>query len=174
MKVIVCSDIHDNWSNLDRFIIQAEEQEDIKTVICCGDVSAPDTLKKLTDGLSDKKVYVVYGNVDGDKRADKEIESSSNNLQIIFDEVGELDLNSKKIAFCHKPDKAKELASTGNYDIVFYGHTHKPWEEKIGKTVMLNPGELTYFFYEPTYAIYDLAKMEGKLVLLNRGPEMLK
>jgi len=165
MKIIVISDIHDNWANLDRFMIQAREMEDIKTVICCGDVCAPSTLKKLGEGLSDKKIYVVWGNVDGDHKMNEQKANEVGNIEIMG-EIGELELDKRKIAFTHYLDKAKELAKTGKYDVIFYGHTHKPWEEKIGKTILLNPGELTYFFYTPTYAIYDLAKMKGKLVVL--------
>lgn len=165
MKIIICSDIHDNWANLDRFMIQAREMEDIKTVICCGDVCAPSTLKKLGEGLPDKKIYVVWGNVDGDHKTNEQKANEVGNIEIMG-EVGELELDKRKVAFTHRLDKAKKLAETGKYDVIFYGHTHKPWEEKIGKTVLLNPGELTYFFYTPTFAIYDLSKMKGKLVIL--------
>jgi len=34
------------------------------------------------------------------------------------------------------------LASTGKYDAVFCGHTHKPSVEKIGKTLLANLGEV--------------------------------
>lgn len=165
MKVIVVSDIHDNWANLDRFMIQAREMDDVKTVICCGDVCAPSTLKKFGEGLPSKKIYVVWGNVDGDHKMDEQVANETGNIEIMG-EVGELSLAGKKIAFCHRPDKAKKLANTGKYDVVFYGHTHKPWEEMVGKTILLNPGELTYFFYTPTFAIYDLAKMKAKLIVL--------
>ena len=165
MKIIIISDIHDNWANLDRFMMQVRDEKNLKTVICCGDVCAPATLKKLAEGLPDKKIYLVYGNVDGDHEMDEKFAGDTGNVEIMG-EVGELTLGGKKIAFTHKPDKAKELAKTGKYNVVFYGHTHKPWEEKIGKTILLNPGELTYFFYTPTYAIYDLSKMKAKLKLL--------
>lgn len=62
---------------------------------------------------------------------------------------------TSKIAFVHFPDKAKTLAETGKYDFVFYGHTHKPWTEKIGNCTLLNPGNVTGDFYPPTFAIWD-------------------
>lgn len=167
MKIIVIADIHDNWANLDRFMIQTREMDEVKTVICCGDVCAPDTLKKLAEGLADKKIYVVWGNVDGDHKMEEQIAKDTGNVEILG-ETGEITLSGKKIAITHYPQKAKKLAQTGKFDIVFYGHTHKPWEEKIGKTILLNPGELTYFFYTPTYAIYDLSKMKAKLIVLNK------
>jgi len=165
MKIAIVSDIHDNWANLEQFSLQIREQDDVKNVIVCGDISAPGTLRKLSESLPQKNIYAVAGNVDGDIAGHKRISSEVNNVTF-FEKIGEIVLGGKKIAFTHKPDEAKSLAQKGSYDIVFYGHTHKAWEEKIGKTVILNPGELTYFFYTPTYCIYDLEKMRGKLILL--------
>jgi hypothetical protein len=68
----------------------------------------------------------------------------------------------KKIAFTHFPEIARKLSETKKYDIVFYGHTHKPWEENIGKTRMVNPGNLAGIFYKATFAIYN----DGKLKLI--------
>ncbi len=165
MKIAVVSDIHDNWANLEQFCLQIREMDDIKDVIVCGDIAAPLTLEKISQNLSDKKIYVVPGNVDGDIEGHQKIADDSNNITF-FEHTGTVELDGKKIAFTHKPNDAEKLAKSGKYDIVFYGHTHKAWEEKVGKTILLNPGELTYFFYTPTYCIYDLAKMKGKLVLL--------
>jgi len=165
MKIAVVSDIHDNWANLEQFCLQIQEMDDVNNVIVCGDIAAPVTLKKLSDCLPEKKIYAIPGNVDGDIEGHHRIASESNNVTF-FDHIGEIKLDNKKITFTHKPDEAKKLAESKKYDVVFYGHTHKAWEEHIGKTVLLNPGELTYFYYTPTYCIYDLAKMKAKLVLL--------
>jgi predicted phosphodiesterase len=83
-----------------------------------------------------------------------------------FDDFGVLNLAEKKIAFTHYPVTAEKLAEIGKYNLVFYGHNHKPWEEKIGHTILLNPGEIQARDGKPTFAIYDLAKMKAKLVIL--------
>ena len=54
----------------------------------------------------------------------------------------EITLGGKKIAVVHYPEKARALAESGKYEMVFYGHTHKPWEERIGQCRLVNPGEL--------------------------------
>ena len=43
----------------------------------------------------------------------------------------------------HKPDTIEEVAASGKYDIVIYGHTHKKDIRKIGETMIINPGEIT-------------------------------
>ena len=82
---------------------------------------------------------------------------------LVNEEIGVLSFHSKKIAFTHFPEKAKELAINNKYDFVFYGHTHMPWEEKIGKCIVLNPGNVTGIFYPATFAIYDLEKNKFEL-----------
>ena len=42
----------------------------------------------------------------------------------------------------HYPQIAYGLACTGDYDFVFFGHTHVYEVKEVGKTLMLNPGEL--------------------------------
>lgn len=73
---------------------------------------------------------------------------------------------ARKIAFCHFPEIAKELVRRQKYDIVFYGHTHKPWLKKIGKTRLVNPGNIAGMFYKSTFATYDTKtdKLELKII----------
>ncbi|MFH1029736.1 MAG: metallophosphoesterase family protein [bacterium] len=73
-----------------------------------------------------------------------------------------------KIAFTHFPWKAKELAKSGKYKYIFYGHTHKPWEEKVGNCKMINPGTLAGMFYKATFAVFDTNTGQLDLKLLER------
>jgi len=81
------------------------------------------------------------------------------------------------IAFCHSPKTALGLAFSQKYDIVFYGHTHKPWEttphqsklgtgQEIRKTKLVNPGNIAGLFFKPTFAIYDIKTNKLKLCIL--------
>lgn len=51
---------------------------------------------------------------------------------------------------------------------MFYGHTHKPWEETVGKATLLNPGTLAGLWYKPTFALVDLATRKATLKLVER------
>ena len=71
----------------------------------------------------------------------------------IFEDFGETDIDGLKIGFCHFPELAMKNAE--KYDFVFYGHTHKPWIEKIGNCFVANPGNLAGQYYAPSFAILN-------------------
>ena len=74
---------------------------------------------------------------------------------------------ARKIVFVHFPEIARKLAESGKYDFVFYGHTHKPWEEMIGKCKMLNPGNVAGEIYPPTFAVWNTKDDSFKLIRIH-------
>jgi len=163
MKIAVISDIHGNMA----YLSKAKEEinsEKIKTVICCGDIQTDEVFHDL-DSWS-QKVYLSLGNADFEISTSLESGLLYPEKLEYFKDFGVLNLTGKKVAFTHYDFYAKKLATEGKYDIVFYGHTHTPWEEQIGKTVILNPGEISAQFGKPTFAIYDLKEMKARLILL--------
>jgi len=64
----------------------------------------------------------------------------------------------------HEPDVADALADSGHFDIVVFGHTHKPVMKKVGKTLVINPGEVASWLYgKPTAATVNLETMEAEI-----------
>jgi len=166
MKIAVISDSHDNLPNL-RKAVSFIENEGIEIILHCGDVCTSSTLKDALGNFKGK-VYVVFGNVDGDHFKITEFTLKELSHIKILGESGELKIGGKKIAFCHLPEFARGLASTQKYDLVFYGHTHKPWEEKVYNTRLINPGNLAGLFYKATFAIYDTETDEVELKILEK------
>ncbi|MEI7690402.1 MAG: YfcE family phosphodiesterase [bacterium] len=163
MKIAVISDIHGNLA----YLAKAKEiidSEKIKTVICCGDIQTEEAFWELDSWL--QKVYLALGNADFELNSNLDSGLIYPTKLEFFKDFGVINLEKKKLAFTHYDFYARKLASEGKYDIVFYGHTHTPWEERIDKTVILNPGEIAAQFGKPTFAIYDLKEMKAKLVLL--------
>lgn len=162
MKIAIISDIHNNEVNLEKVLNYCEKQE-IKTIICCGDLASRETLDFMNDIFSGE-IYYTFGNMDNEQLRDFDFERKYRNT-LIFKNFGETEIDGKKIAFIHFPREAKELAQTGKYDFVFYGHTHKPWLEVIElpasakasarRCTMLNPGNVTGDFYPPTFAVWE-------------------
>ena len=153
-KIAIISDTHNNYSAGEK-VRDILIKEKIKFIIHCGDIGEPGYLKEIFKGF---RIRAVLGNMD---EGYGDIEEYQNLPDIIvYKETGEEEINGEKMAFTHFPEKAKKLAETGNYDIVFYGHTHKPWEEKIEKCLLINPGNATGTFYNPSFAIYDGDKFE--------------
>ncbi len=164
MKIIIISDVHNNLLNLEK-VINYASLNNINKIICCGDLASLETLDFFTKKfLGD--IYFVFGNMDTEHMPEmKNVEMYKN--ANIFPEYGEANFLNKKIAFVHFPDLAKKLAESGKYEIVFYGHTHKPWEEKVGETTILNPGSVTGDRFPPTFAFWDTLKNDFSLILIN-------
>lgn len=150
MKIAIVSDTHDNLANFNK-IIGWLNKEKIKVILHCGDICRQETINEAVKNFKGK-IKFVRGNGDFD-------------LESIPEKM-EIELDGKKIAFVHYPKIAKEMAESGKYDLVFYGHTHKPWEEKIGNCRLVNPGEVAGQRFKPTFAVYDTEtdKLELKIL----------
>ena len=182
MKIAIISDSHDNLPNFKK-AIDWIEKEKIKTIIHCGDINSPAGLKEATQNFSGK-IHLVFGNMDDSLLFSRAISEKTIKNAIFYGEIGEIEKGNKKIAFCHFPESAKKLALSGKYDLVFYGHTHKPWEEKIGafnklstnpelhrrvgKCKLVNPGNLEGLFYKATFAVYDTKDDKLELKILEK------
>ena len=166
MKIAIISDTHDNLASLKKAISWIKKEK-IKILIHCGDIFKPETLK---DGLKGYrgKIYIIFS--EADASFSKIPEDSFNDLSKnkVFEKSGQIKIGGKKIAFCHFPEIAKELTATQKYDLVFYGHTHKPWEEKIGKTRLVNSGNIAGILFKSTFAIYDTETDKLELKILDR------
>lgn len=156
MKIAIISDIHDNLANLERFLVLVKELK-IEGIICCGDVTTPETLELLTEGFSGL-IKLANGNMEIRREEFAEVAKKHQNLEV-FEEVGEWEVDGLKLAFAHKPEQIEPVVEAGGRDFVFYGHTHKPWI----KGVAVNPGTLGGVFTFPTFAVLDTKT--GKLEL---------
>jgi len=179
MKIAIFSDSHDNIPNL-KTALDYVNKEKINILIHLGDLAAPAMLSEVIEpnfNLSaGKEIHMVFGNV-GDPDMLTEMAKKYKNVKI-HGERGEIEIENKKIAFCHFPEEAKKMAQTGLYDIVFYGHTHKPWLEtikqysKIAKEQkdirLVNPGTLAGLFNKATFAVYDTSTDKLELKILEK------
>jgi len=172
MLIAIISDTHDNIPNLEKFLNWAKNNS-IETIIHCGDLCAPSILTKVLAPSFPGEIHLIYGNV-GDRELLQEAVKQLKNVKF-YGDFGEIELDNKKIAFVHYPEEAKKLAGKGKYDLVFYGHSHKPWIQKLQtnaenrqrqSVLLVNPGNLAGVFYKPTFAVYDTKtdKLELKIL----------
>lgn len=164
-KLAIISDIHDNIPNLQK-VINIINKEQINYLICTGDVQSIEAWQ-IIDNLK-IPVYAVLGNVDQEMFGFQKLSSTLKNIKL-FDNLGEVELENKKIIFNHYPDIVKNavIAHPNSYDLALYGHSHQPWEEKYKNTKILNPGNVGNFRFSPTFAIMDLKTLKAKLILLD-------
>lgn len=58
----------------------------------------------------------------------------------------------------HYPDLARQIALSGKYNLVCYGHDHLFHSESIGDCLLVNPGDLLGKDERPSFALVDLAQ----------------
>ncbi len=150
MLIAVLSDIHDNIWKLEEVMQGLGEVEGL---IFCGDFCAPFTLKQIAASFPGS-VHVVFGNNDGDKLFLSRVARQAGNVTL-HGEFAELELGGRKIAATHYPAIAAGLAASDRYDLVCCGHSHRVTEDKVGETLLINPGEVMGRFGRSTYVLYD-------------------
>jgi hypothetical protein len=165
MKIAIISDSHDNLPNIEK-ALDWISREKINFIIHCGDLAAPSMLAEIITPKFSGEFHLVHGNV-GDPELLEKIAQDFPNVTI-HGKVGQIEVDGKKIAFTHFPEKALDLAKKNEFDLIFYGHTHKPWEEKIGQTRLVNPGTLAGMFYKATFAVYNTETDKLELKILER------
>lgn len=164
MKIAIISDVHNNEVNLKK-VLDYCAREDIKTIICCGDLASKETLDFLCDNF-EGEIHYTFGNMDNEHLRNYELLQNYKNTKV-YRNFGEIEINKRKIAFVHFPAIAKELCQSGKYDFVFYGHTHKPWEENIDGCKMLNPGNVAGEIYPPTFAVWEISTDKFNLIRIH-------
>jgi hypothetical protein len=162
MKVCILSDSHDHIPLLDAAVESAIE-EGAEAVLHCGDVVAPSTLHCLDKyGLP---VHVIHGNNTGDLFTLGRLASREENHIHYHGMDAGLELAGRRIFLVHYPHYAEALATTGDWDLVCCGHTHKVLIETVnnikgGTTYLVNPGTIGGVGRAPaTYVMADLENM---------------
>lgn len=175
MLIAIISDTHDNIPNLTKVLNWCKENK-VEKLIHCGDLAEIETLDFIKENFIGD-IFWTFGNMDRGHSADYPFADGKYKGISIFSKHGEIEIANKKIAFVHFPDYAKSLAEEGKFDFVFYGHTHKPWTEKIQgenkfngnikECELLNPGNVANQYYPPTFATYDTITENFSLIRIN-------
>jgi len=156
VKFLVISDIHDNLVNLEKCLKWGRGQS-IKNAICCGDLANSETLAYLAGKF--ELVYLVKGNAELYDEAEVKKYKNIN----YFGRFGIFEADGRTIGLCHEPIYIDKVLELKKCEMIFYGHTHKPWiEDRVGVTVA-NPGTLGGVFNKASFAVYD--SENGKLEL---------
>jgi len=160
MKLVIISDIHDNIINLAKCLNWCN-QENIDAMICCGDITNSETLEFLT-GEFYKNIYLVKGNTEIYEESELKNYDNINYLG----KFGRFRLENKFIGVCHEPEYISDVVDKGPCDIIFCGHTHQPWQEQRGNTIVVNVGTISGIFYKACFAAWDIEMNKLDLILL--------
>jgi len=160
MKIAVISDIHDNSVNLKKCLDWCVKNS-IEEIICCGDVTNNETLKFLSNTFTGK-IHLVRGNMEIYEEEDVK---KYKNI-VYYGRIGRFQIDNKKIGLCHEPYLIDYVFKKGGCDIVFYGHTHEPWEDRKNGARLINPGTLGAMFSKATFAVWDTESNHVELKIL--------
>jgi putative phosphoesterase len=157
----VMSDSHDNVPQI-RKAVALFKNAGCELVLHAGDVVAPFAAKELA--ALGCPVKAVFGNCDGEKQG----------LEMALEKIGEIQdapllfaHGGREILLVHYHFSVATYASSGRYDVIIFGHTHKPDIRKEGKILLLNPGEAGgWLTGKSTVALLDSDKLEAEIVAL--------
>ncbi|MFN3395703.1 MAG: metallophosphoesterase [Thermodesulfovibrionales bacterium] len=159
MLLGVISDTHDDMASIKK-AVQVLNERGASRVIHAGDIVSPFTFEVFRDLKGD--FTGIFGNNDGDRLLLRE--KSGNN---IHNQPLILNIDKKKIIVVHEPYIVDELAESGHFDIVIYGHTHKPDIRRVRDTLIINPGKVAVLHKgRSTLAILNTRSMDVDLVEL--------
>ena len=161
MRIAIISDIHDNLVNLAKCLDWCQTAK-VATIICCGDIANSKTLKFLASKFSGT-IHLVGGNAD---IYDKDEINQYENIRY-YDKIGRIEIDGRHIGICHEPHLIPEVIAKERRDIIFFGHTHKPWIAKRQKIVTVNPGTLDDMPHSATFAVWGTTSNRLELKILD-------
>ncbi len=143
MLVGILSDSHDDLDSLER-AVEILQRAGIDEIIHLGDLISPFALKPIIN--SGIPFRLLRGNNDAESLVTMMVLESGNTY---YSSPTEIELGGKKALIFHgfgSKDLTKfiavQAASSGKYEFVLYGHTHEIHIEKIGSSIVVNPGEV--------------------------------
>ena len=165
MKIGVLSDIHENFHNL---ILALDELKRLHVdhIFCLGDLINEGVAKVLA--ISEVPVFMIWGNNDGEvigvvKTAYRE----GSALTVSGNTYDFVEVDGRSLFLTHYDDLARPMAQSGQYDAVFYGHTHLAEIATEGDCLIVNPGEISaQKTRKATIAVYDTTSNSAELIEL--------
>ncbi len=137
MKIAILSDSHSRYHTVED-ALKILQGRNVNAVIHCGDIDDAETVW-LFQGFT---AHFVWGNCDTERAS---MQQAMHGIgATLHGAWGLLEVDGVKIAFTHGDDGTlmRELQESGQFDYLFYGHTHVAKEQRVGKTRVINPGAL--------------------------------
>lgn len=149
MRVLIVSDTHrKNDSYME--VIQREKPVDM--VIHCGDVEGSEYAIEQAAGCP---CHIVMGNNDFFADLPKEIETEIEGYRVLITHGHYYRVNMSY-------EILKDEARARGFDVVMFGHTHRPLIEIEPELVTINPGSLSYPRQEGRQVSYAIMEIDDK------------
>jgi putative phosphoesterase len=158
VKVGILSDSHDNLGSAAE-VLSVFLREGAQAVIHLGDVCSPRVLEPFRS--SGFPLVGVFGNNDADRAG---LQAASGNGFHRGPHVCEI--GGRRILMSHTfVELQGEIGDGGKFDLILFGHTHRPLTMRVGRALVINPGEACGFMSgKATCAVVDLESMAAGIV----------
>lgn len=158
MKLGVLADSHDNRDAVGD-ILSVFLRQRVETILHLGDVCAPSILEPYR--ASGIPILGVFGNNDTDRAGLQDVSGNRFHRGPHLCEIG-----GRRILMAHIFDELQgEIGEGGKFDLILFGHTHRPLTMRVGRALVINPGEACGFMSgRPTCAVIDLETMSARIL----------
>ncbi len=165
MKAGILSDSHDRPAAVEGALALFRE-EGVGAILHLGDVCSPAILAGI--GGSGIPLAGVFGNNDVDRAG---LQGATGGA--FRDGPFIHTLEERTILMAHSFNELQsELGGQGRFDLVLFGHTHRPLTMRVGKALVLNPGESCGLVHgKATCAVVDLETMVARILEIPLRPE---
>jgi len=159
MYISAISDTHSQTKRI-RHALEILQNKGVRRLIHCGDIDRPEVVP-LFNGW--EKLEFVAGNMD---QSTEELAKAVSQIGGQWHgEIGSVQWQNRRIAFLHghQTRRLHQVVRSGQWDLVLHGHTHVSRIEKIGSTLVVNPGAL-HNAARYSVALIDLKTMNVELI----------
>src|SRR5262245_32908237 len=160
MKIGVLSDTHGRLE-ITQSAIHLLRERGAELFLHCGDIDSPAVVRLFT-GVP---THFVLGNWDLRPAAlQRAIAGIGGTLHVGH---GRLEVGGKRLAWLHGHVRGERqrLESSGEFDFLFYGHSHRAEFHRSGPTLVMNPGAL-HRASTKTVGLVDLATGEWESIVI--------
>jgi len=155
----VLSDTHDNLTRV-REAVRLFNDAGCDLVVHAGDFVAPFAVDELRNLRA--PVKAVFGNCDGERAG----------LARAFEGLGEVgpaplmfSHAGRRFLVCHLDSSVEGHLAAKSFDIIIFGHTHRPLTERRDGVLLVNPGEAGGWLRgRSTVALLDPAALTAEIV----------
>jgi putative phosphoesterase len=157
----ILSDTHDNLTRV-REAIRLFNDAGCDLIIHAGDFVAPFTVEELRNLRA--PIKAVFGNCDGER-------AGLARAFLGLGEIREAPLNfthaGLRFLVCHLDSPVERHLASKAYDVVVFGHTHRPLAERRDGVLLVNPGEAGGWIRgKSTVALLDPAALAAEIITL--------
>lgn len=149
MRVMIVSDTHRKHENLEAALTQAGH---IDLLIHLGDAEG---CEDYIEALASCPVEIVAGNSDFFSPLDSEREITIGKYKVLITHGHYYNVNASI-------ENIKKEARSRGFDMVMFGHTHRPVIDRNGRIAAINPGSLSYPRQEGKQPSYIMMETDGE------------